>query len=95
MMLSSLLRPKRGRKSSDQKPLIFKGFQAFRNATPSGEDTEEESEYDDDDDGEEQYEEDDGEEDDEDDDDHPVLPIFSAPILGESLHAYVWEIDTN
>ena len=81
-MLSSLLRPKRGRRRSSATPLLFKGFQAFRNATPSGEETgsEDEDEYEDG----EQYEEDDIEEEDEDELVQPILPIFSAPVLGMS-----------
>jgi hypothetical protein len=89
-MLSSLLRPKRGRRRSSATPLLFKGFQAFRNATPSGEDTasedEEEEEYDEGDQYEgDQYEEEEETSDDDGDDEdgaQPILPIFSAPVLG-------------
>ena len=89
-MLSSLLRPKRGRRRSSATPLLFKGFQAFRNATPSGEDTEEDEE-----DEEDEYEEGDNYEDEESEDDDenaadPVLPIFSAPVLG-TLEVAVYE----
>lgn len=79
-MLSSLLRRKRGRRRPSAKPLLFNGFQAFRNVTPSGEDTasEEESDYDEAD----HYEEGDESDDDEEDAAPPILPIFSAPVLG-------------
>jgi hypothetical protein len=93
-MLSSLLRPKRGRRRSSATPLLFKGFQAFRNATPSGEDTadeaEEEEEYDEGDQYEEENDDNDDNDDDDDDDEEedagqPILPIFSAPVLGVSI----------
>jgi hypothetical protein len=79
MMLSSLLRPKRGHRRASAKPLLFKGFRAFRNSSPPGEDTaseEEESGYDH------------ADECDEDESAgevevaQPILPIFSAPVLG-------------
>ena len=83
-MLSSLLRPKRGRRGSSAKPLLFKGFQAFRNGTPSGEETEEEegSHYDEVDVYDEDEEADEDEEDDEEEAAEPILPIFAAPVLG-------------
>lgn len=76
-MLSSLLRTKRGHKDSEQTPLLFRGFQAFRNHTHSGDDTEDEEHdnYDED-----EYDEENDE--DEDEDEQPVLPIFSIPVLG-------------
>jgi hypothetical protein len=59
---------------------LFKGFQAFKNATRTAEDTtsDHESEYE----GAGQYDEDESEDDEE--AGQPILPIFSAPILGMS-----------
>ena len=83
-MLSTFLRPKQRQRRSSSRTFLFKGFQAFRNATPSAEDTDEEE-------GEEheqeEYNEDEDEQmdDDEDDEEQPILPIFSAPLLGLSM----------
>jgi hypothetical protein len=89
-MLSSLLRPKRGRRRSSATPLLFRGFHALRNVTPSAEDTsEDESEYDD----AGQYDE--GESEDNDDAGRPILPIFSAPLLGRLRFFMEQQINAN
>ncbi|KIV99608.1 uncharacterized protein PV09_08783 [Verruconis gallopava] len=85
-MFSSLLRPKRGRRRSSARPLLFTGFQAFRNTTPSAEDTASEEHEDSDENGDDddEYDDADGYDDDSEGEQNaaqPILPIFSAPVL--------------